>query len=433
MPESRKPNTAHVFHFDLYGKREEKYDFLNRESLDTIPWKELDCPEPYHFFVPKDFRTKSIYDGYLQIVSLLPSYGSGVKTERDRVCIHLTKMDLINTVKEFNNGDENYLSKKFTLEEDSRDWKLKSAIQDVQNNYLKDLVIEYDYRPFDIRWTFYTGHSRGFIGTPGPKRAWQLIGKENISIVICRQQSTFDFQHAFISNRPSDICFISSQTKETGYIFPLYLYSEKSAQQSLENTSPRQPNLNLQIVGQIAEKLGLRFTPEKESEEGTFAPIDLLDYIYAVLHSPTYRKKYKEFLKIDFPRVPWPENPEVFWTLVKLGGELRQIHLLESPVIEKFMTIYPVSGDNVVEKVRFEETDSSRGRVWINNIQYFGGVPKPAWEFYIGGYQPAQKWLKDRKGRTLSFDDIRHYQKIIVALMETERIMREIDRTWQPE
>jgi hypothetical protein len=163
------------------------------------------------------------------------------------------------------------------------------------------------------------------------------------------------------------------------------------------------------------------------SEGGEFAPIDILDYIYAVLHSPTYREKYKEFLKIDFPRVPYPKNQETFWQLVKLGGAIRQIHLLESiPIaigIEKYITQYPIEGSNVVGKTKYQD-----GKVYINDTQYFENVPQVAWEFYIGGYQPAQKWLKDRKERKLEFDDILHYQKIIVALSETDRLMKEIEK-----
>jgi len=157
--------------------------------------------------------------------------------------------------------------------------------------------------------------------------------------------------------------------------------------------------------------------------DGTFSPLDILDYIYAVLHSPTYRETYKEFLKIDFPRVPYPKNQESFWKLVELGAEIRQIHLLESSKVEKYITQYPVDGDNVVGKPKYEN-----GKVFINETQYFDNVPQVAWEFYIGGYQPAQKWLKDRKDRTLDFEDILHYQKIIVALTETDRLMKEIDK-----
>lgn len=179
-------------------------------------------------------------------------------------------------------------------------------------------------------------------------------------------------------------------------IFPLYLYPETGKQKTLIETA--------------------------EGSFSSFSPIDILDYIYAVLHSPTYREKYKEFLKIDFPRVPYPKDVETFWQLVALGGQLRQIHLLESPIIEKYITTYPQEGSNVVGKIKYEDN-----KVWINERQYFDNVPQIAWEFYIGGYQPAQKWLKDRKDRELSFEDILHYQKIIVALSETHRLMKAID------
>ena len=204
-----------------------------------------------------------------------------------------------------------------------------------------------------------------------------------------------------------------------------------------KNTKPKHRNCKAD-----SKKISLTFTNEKEITKDTFAPKDILNYIYAVLHSPTYREKYKEFLKIDFPRVPFPKDVATFWQLVKLGGEIRQIHLLESPTVEQYITQYPIDGNNVVTKLRFEENymviDGDNfimmdpvyqfGRVYINETQFFQMVPKEAWEFYIGGYQPAQKWLKDRKERTLEFEDILHYQKIIVALFETSRLMKEIDK-----
>jgi len=166
-----------------------------------------------------------------------------------------------------------------------------------------------------------------------------------------------------------------------------------------------------------------------------------------VLHSPTYRDTYKEFLKIDFPRIPYPDDAAKFRKLVALGGELRQIHLLESPVVQEYITTYPTDGDNIITrkivKKDWQLLDSDgnlhpdhlpskgeegcQGRIWINDTQYFDNIPLIAWEFYIGGYQPAQKWLKDRSGRKLSFDDILHYQQIIKALIETHRIMQVID------
>jgi predicted helicase len=264
-----------------------------------------------------------------------------------------------------------------------------------------------------------------------------FVYNENIGLCSMRQFTNNDFSFCLatkyiIDNRT----FYSNRGKVN--LFPLYIYTESKAQSNLYQSAERTPNLSMQLVGEIAKKLGFQFTSEKEQTSGTFAPIDLLDYIYAVLHSPTYREKYKEFLKIDFPRVPYPKDADTFWQLVKLGGELRQIHLLESPVVSRFITKYPVEGNNLVTKPRFEPTPSEThqlvsssahqlGTVWINDEQYFDRVPIVAWNFYIGGYQPAQKWLKDRKGRVLNFEDIQHYQKIIVALTETERIMGEID------
>ncbi len=220
---------------------------------------------------------------------------------------------------------------------------------------------------------------------------------------------------------------------DSNSIFPLYLYPETSGQLSLGSAETRTPNLNMEIVDQIAKGLGLEFESEKTGAEGSFAPIDLLDYIYAVLHSPSYRETYKEFLKIDFPRVPYPTEAEKFWKLVALGSELRQLHLMESPTLSQFITQYPVGGENEVEKIRFEPNPDLTGfenlsglkvgKVYINTEQYFDSVPEVAWNFYIGGYQPAQKWLKDRKGRILDFEDIMHYQRIIKALTETDRVM----------
>lgn len=217
------------------------------------------------------------------------------------------------------------------------------------------------------------------------------------------QLSTFDFQHIFITRNLSDMCSISLQTKETSYAFPLYFYSEDGA---------KTPNLNNDIV------LGI------ENIVGKTSPEEIVDYVYAVLHSLTYREKYKEFLKIDFPRVPYPKDKITFKSLVALGTELRLTHLLESPRVNKFITTFPImEGEEEVEKIKYEN-----GKVWINKLQYFGNVPEIAWNFFIGGYQLAQKWLKDRKGRNLTNQDNEHYQKIIVALSETDRIMKEIDK-----
>ena len=243
-----------------------------------------------------------------------------------------------------------------------------------------------------------------------------FLKNENLGIVFKLGNAEENSSSVMVSKSIIDFRSWSRPGMQGGdYISPLYLYPKNSGQQTIDQSSERTPNLNTDIVKEIAEKIGLTFTNEKETTKDTFAPIDILDYIYAVLHSPTYREKYKEFLKIDFPRVPYPKNKDTFWKLIKLGGEIRQIHLLESAVVEKPISKYPHTGTNVVGKTKYEN-----GNVYINETQYFEDVPEVAWNFYIGGYQPAQKWLKDRKDRELQIDDIRHYMKIIVALTETE-------------
>jgi len=418
---------AQVFHFDLYGKREVKYDFLNNNSVKSISWNELDYKEPYYFFVPKDFSEEKSYEKGFCISSLFQETNSGIQTKNDRLAIHFTKDELILVLNDFETLSELELKNKYQII-DTSGWSVKKAKQEIlTGNYH---FIKILYRPFDIRNSIFTGKSGGFIGRSRNSTMKHFL-RENLGIIFKRSRllgGIYFWRHLGITNLMSNLNYLADQS----FVFPLYLYSENKEQQNIDQSTERKPNLNKEIVNQIADKLGLRFTDEKDvstsststssTSEGTLAPIDILDYIYAVLHSPTYREKYKEFLKIDFPRVPYPKDTETFWQLVNFGGELRRIHLLESPIVEKRITTYPQAGDNLVIKPRFEN-----GKVRINDEQYFDNVPEIAWGFYIGGYQPAQKWLKDRKGRKLNFDDIEHYQKIIVALFETDNIMKKID------
>ncbi|OGH08744.1 MAG: hypothetical protein A2600_13135 [Candidatus Lambdaproteobacteria bacterium RIFOXYD1_FULL_56_27] len=232
----------------------------------------------------------------------------------------------------------------------------------------------------------------------------------------------------FLGQGIIDKCIISSL--DNAKVFPLYLYDDlPEGQTTTEEAPARHPNLEEKLVGKLAKKIKLTFTDEKEDTKSTFAPIDILDYIYAVLHSPNYREKYTEFLKIDFPRIPWPEDAKEFWALAKLGGQLRALHLMEAESLDEHDIGFNIAGSNLVEGApKFKAKGKTNGQVWINDEQYFDQVPKIAWESYIGGYQPAQKWLKDRKGRKLSFDDVEHYQKMIKALCETDRLMHQINQ-----
>ena len=334
---------------------------------------------------------------------------------------------------EFLSIDDEAAREKFSLGEDVRDWKVSLARQDLEKNIFdehNDKVVPIDYRPFDIRYTYYTGNSKGFHCMPRGNVMRHFLQGGNVGLTLCKQfKASEHYHHVFITKDIFESSLVSNKTSEIGYGFPLYSYHDPK-QQNINGQLNREPNLNQDIVQSIANCLSLRFTPEKtDNDANTFAPIDMLDYIYAVLHSPSYRERYKEFLKTDFPRVPHPTDKNLFRKLVKLGGELRALHLMESPALAQLVTGYPANGDNIVSQLQYQLTDfkNRTGKVNINQTQYFEDVPEIAWNFYIGGYRPAQKWLKDRKGRTLDHNDILHYQKVIVVLVETDRIMREID------
>ena len=416
----KKTELGEVYHSDLQGKRNHKYDILNDSNISDINWEKLIFSKPYYFFVPKDFELIKNYEKGFKVNETINTNSNGIETKCDALAIQFSNQKLQNVINDFENETVEFLKVKYKEKQDSSGWSFARAKESILNDTFKQVKI--NYRPFDVRESIITKNSGGFIGRSRFEVMQHLL-QPNIGLIVPRQ-TTQDYKHNFITDKIIEGNFTASaKLFGTGCLFPLYLYPESNGQQTIEQTTERVPNLNQEIVKQIAEKLGLTFTNEKEITENTFAPIDILDYIYAVLHSPTYRSTYNEFLKIDFPRVPYPKDKDTFWQLVKLGGEIRQIHLLESPTVEQYITQYPIDGDNEVGKPKYKD-----GKVFINDTQYFDNVPQVTWEFYIGGYQPAQKWLKDRKNRKLEFDDILHYQKIIVALSETDKLMKEIDK-----
>ncbi len=426
-----------VFHFDLFGKRETKYGFLLENSLKEIHYKLLPNVAPNYFFVNKDFGVQEEYDEGFKVNEIFPLNNVGIVTSRDSFVIDKEKSVLEKRITDFFEISKEELQQKYNLKENSS-WK----IEDVKRNakeFDKSYIKPISYRPFDKKFIYYQDY---FIERSRNEVMKQFLKNKNYGLSLCRQfKSGEDYQHSFISNLIIESSYVSNKTSEITSVFPLYLYPETNGQTSIEEPSERVPNLNRETVDKIAKDLGLQFTNEKENTENTFAPIDILDYIYAVLHSPAYREKYKEFLKIDFPRIPYPMDRRKFHDLVVLGRQIRELHLLESPMVNNLITSYPISGANQVTKPYFEENYQiidgdtiafinpvyEMGRVYINETQFFQEVPEVAWNFYIGGYQPAQKWLKDRKGRELDFDDVLHYQKMIVALTETDRLMKEVD------
>ncbi len=421
----KKNNLGKIYHSELFGKRELKYPFLFENTISTIKWQSLENKNPYYFFKPFDYKIFEKYEDGILISEIFNVLASGIQTEFDDLSLHDNISDAKEKLKDLKDLDIVEFSTKYKFGNNKK-IKLIKAISDVNSNDAS--IISIEYKIFTKKQAIYTGQTNGIMGRPRYSTMRHIVNNENIGFVTMRTQVDTEIPNTyFVSRNPIDKNYYGFQT----YLFPLYQYPDQ--EDGIFTEEKRKPNLNQEIVNQIAEKLGLAFTNEKEETKNTFAPIDILDYIYAVLHSPTYREKYKEFLKIDFPRVPYPKNKITFLQLVKLGGEIRLTHLLESSKIEEYVTSYPHDGDNhitrKINKNDWEITDIEKqaGRIWINDQQYFDNIPLIAWEFYIGGYQPAQKWLKDRRGRQLSYEDILHYQKIIVALSETDRLMKEIN------
>ena len=385
-----KDEPGKVYHKDLYGLRQQKYDVLNDARIEKIGYKEVQPKAPMYFFVPKDFELEEEYNKGFKVNELFKIYNVGVVTSNDAALVNSDANTLRNNVERINTKD-----------------------------YDKGLECKFAYRALDNRILYY---DEGLIERARKDIMGHLLTPGNIAMVVGKQ-CVDDWKYAFITDSVTNFNYIATAGRlGAGYVFPLYLYKENLGKKE------RIVNLNKELYDRIAK--GLNYLPcyddnvlvDPISEyNGVLYTQDLFDYIYAVLHSPSYRERYKEFLKIDFPRIPYPTDWEKFRDLAELGEELRQLHLMED-MPSKTGVSFPIAGSLQVDCYLWQDN-----RVYINTEQYFEGVPESAWNFYIGGYQPAQKWLKDRKGMTLSFEDVKHYGRIIYVLQQTERLMREID------
>ena len=389
---------AEVRHFDLYGTRNYKYEFLKNNNLQSIEWQTLNPIDPMRFFVPKDFSLQSEYDKGFNIVDLMPEHSTGIETQRDNVAIGYSLPELSVVQKDFDVLSEDEFRLKYSLDKDGRDWTYDRAREDVKRNAEIKLIT---YRPLDMRYILYSGKPKGITAYPRYDIMRHFLGNDNLGIIAVRNNRD-DSDTYFICNRIVDKTIMSS--KDNANVFPLYLYPEEGSMET-----ERRANLDEKIWTDINAAIGKEAAPE-----------DIFDYIYGVLHSSAYRAKYKEFLKVDFPRIPYPKDAAEFEHYRGLGHELRELHLMHN--VPASPVAFPEAGSMVVERIAYDGN-----KVHINDSQYFANVPAEAWNFYIGGYQPAQKWLKDRKGRTLSFDDINHYRNIIAVLLRTAELMRKID------
>ena len=444
-----KRENPQLFYADAWGSRSDKHQALNSNDLSTSDWITLRPHSPYYMFVPQSQSYDDRFESLPSITKVFELSSNGFKTHRDHFAIAFNEDELRNRITDLldSSKSEDSLRSTYNLS-DKSDWTLR-ATRDVlkHSESWNEDIVRCTYRPFDFRVCLYGDY---VMDRPRLDTLSHVL-QDNVALAVGRQGQA-------VGQQTWNLAIASTFVADTNLFyrggiqyFPIYFYpssnelfdaNDDGSEFPLSDRG-RRPNLSKAFVAEMEAKLDLRFVTEgsafaKGDESplplygggglgvGVFGPEDVFYYAYAVFHSPTYRERYAEFLKIDFPRLPLTSDVALFAALVKLGAELVSLHLMKSPKLADYMTTYDIEGENVVAR-GYPKYIEKGGKVYINKAQCFGGVPRVIWEFHIGGYQVPHKWLKDRRGRVLSTDDLEHYQQIVVALAETIRIMSAID------
>jgi hypothetical protein len=445
----KQPNAKHrgVRYGDLWGERREKYNWLAEHDVSNTKWRRLDPHSPTYALVPVPRRGKREYQRGWAVTDIFPVGSNGVQTSRDALVVDFTERELTKKIAVFLDPDlsDRAVRHRFFAARtagryepgDTRGWRLAEARARLRAVPLwRRSLIPFLYRPFDERRLLYLDDMVDW-----PRRAVMRHLQQPGNWALCIGRA------GLVVSGSWDLVFCADRVLDHNLFyrgsslnFPLYLYPDGRFPKDLFTTgNGRVPNLSAAFVRDAEERLRLQFIPDDCGDlRRTFGPEDVFHYVYAMLHSPAFRSRYAEFLKSDFPRLPFTGDLGLFRSLVKHGAELVSLHLLKHRTLDdpaNFLATWPIDGDNRVENVRFEEERERdralppTGRVFVNRTQYFDRVPSDVWRVRVGGYQVCDKWLKDRKGRLLSYDDIQCYQKVLLAIAETVRLMRTIDET----
>lgn len=410
-----------VYYADLWGLRSGKYKYLFENDVESTDWQEIEPREPYFFFVPKDFALQDEYDKFWKVTKIFKEWSSGVETGRDEVLVGFISQQITKVF-------DDVFNPKITLKDletcyglkETSGWKIKTRREELfrkGESFSQRHIVPYAYRPFDPRFTYYCDFLR--------RLHFEIMKhflKSNLAL-LCMREVVIEsgFSHIFVTDLISDRrMFLSNRGNP--FVFPLYLYPDEPRGKLLDEEASkpeRTPNFTAEFLQAVKEALGTEPTPE-----------EIFYYIYAVLYSPSYRKRYEEFLKIDFPRIPLPEDYEQFKKLSELGKELVELHLLRHPSLGETGVGFTESGSDEVEKVYYDENSE---RVWINKEQYFDGISKGVWEYRIGAYQVMAKYLKDRKKekRKLSLEEIEHYMRVAKAIERTMEVQGEVEEVFE--
>ena len=404
---------ASVYHADLYGTRKHKYDQLLNADLAMFEWEKLTPQAPSYLFVSQEEEDQIEYEQGWRLPDIFNQNGDpapGLLTTQDELAIAMSSEDIKSKVKLLlKSATEEEARTYFRLCKQSQ-WNYTDAKNELGQTNWEKQIIEVLYRPFDMRWTVYNTN----VAVHLRDRVNRHMRVDNLGLGVTKSIETQDgFRHVFVTSKAFAHHAVS--IKEVNYIFPLWLYpTESEAALGME----REANLAPAFVAEVKDRIGETPTPE-----------DIFSYAYAVFHAPTYRTRYAAFLKTDFPRLPLPPDAETFHALAAFGAKLTALHLLEALELNAHGVSFPVGGDHTVKKMKTAAryvpptADGAPGRVKLNDAEYFENVPPEAWQFRVGGYQPAAKWLEDRAGRALTEDDITHYRRMIAAMRETAALL----------
>jgi predicted helicase len=413
---------------DIFGSRIAKYEVLTRNSVNTLSWQTVSPASPFYLYVLQDEHIRAEWLRWPSLKQAMPVNVLGFQTHRDHFAIAFERAGILSRCDDLrdNRVTDADLTATYGLK-DNRDWNVQGARREICNDAeWEGLIIRCLYRPFDTRWCYFSTVAMDY-----PRRDLldHVARKSNLCLLVPRQISFLPWRHASVSDVVAESCLVSTKTKEQNYSFPLYLYPKDAG---LSLVAGRRANFAERFLRDVATALGLVQRGDRIPPE--VSPEAIFHYIYGILHSPGYRRRYEDFLKSDFPRAPLPSKLDLFRQVVRLGGELVMLHLLKSPKLDRPITIFTGPRNPEVgrvgwsdETVWLDEAATKRGQPAKSGTIGFRGVPEEVWNFHIGGYQVCEKWLKDRKGRTLTAEDITHYHRIVIALHETIRIMREID------
>jgi len=454
IPKERpKKHICKIYHSEIWGLRDKKYEWLEKKDIKTTKWKKLSPKSEMYLFIPRNEELLKDYERYQKVTDIFPINSVGIVTARDNFVIDFDKETLKRRIDMFTEKKipDEIISQTFGLS-DKSNWALKDAREKVrEDKNWKDSIKEILYRPFDKRWIFY----HGSVIERSRHEVMRHMKQENLGLIVNRQIRIDKIRHTFITSNIVDLHILET-ANASAYLFPLYLYPEKEKPKKHSGSTmmifepkaeygAKRPNINQALIEQLTKEFKKTFTfnssflrkQESRDEEKTgfrikcgmttetITPEQIFYYIYAVLYSNTYRTKYAEFLKIDFPRIPFTADYKLFIKMGEYGQRLADLHLLKSKEIDSPTTQLNGNGKNDVDKIKYE-----RGRVYINKEQYFDSIKTDIWEYQIGGYQVCDKWLKDRKGMKLSAEDIRHYSRIITALQKTIEVQKKIDKIY---